>query len=491
MGNVPAKEVGYNNGAGGSSGGGGRSRSNTYLGLQSGLGNGTPRRNTTSNAYPASGILNGGNAGSGSGGSSLDKRSKKTEEKDRLRRKHCLDLIVRFTENVDGGYLAPYGTYKSNLDYNTDIVRALILRRQLAPFYTPLQDFDETWTDQELIVILNQLPLHLIEVAYSNEEEEDDIDNHKIHKLTNFYRRQEQKAKIKVLMETMKQIQKDEETKFVDEKEKKKAGIANGIRLLEISSNSLLLRLYRHATECPICFLYYPENMNISRCCLQPICTECFVQIKRLEPHPPHDDNSGVAPAASAGTDVLPHTLISAPAQCPYCAIPNFGVTYDAPIDVCTGVGGTKPSKYEPPKSLHESDSDDAICSSPNSSPNPPSSPRKQALLVPKTKPRRKSSLAVNGPGVISIDMIRPDWETTLNSARSKLARKAATASAIHASNLILNADDEVASSNGSPGGSRREDDTQLSTIEQRMIEEALRLSILDEEERRAKETKK
>ena len=34
------------------------------------------------------------------------------------------------------------------------------------------------------------------------------------------------------------------------------------------------------------------QHLNISRCCLQPICSECFVQIKRLDPHPPHDDQS-------------------------------------------------------------------------------------------------------------------------------------------------------------------------------------------------------
>lgn len=29
---------------------------------------------------------------------------------------------------------------------------------------------------------------------------------------------------------------------------------------------------------------YYPPLINTSRCCDQPICTECFVQIKRAEP---------------------------------------------------------------------------------------------------------------------------------------------------------------------------------------------------------------
>lgn len=458
MGNVPAKESPPNSG--------GRSRSSTYLGSGGGpfgpnSSSSSARRNTTSSAYQQSGgFLNGiANAN--------DKRLKKTEEKDRLHRKHLLGLIIRYTENVDGGYLAPFGTYKSNLDYNCDIVRGLIMKRRLAPFYTPLQDFDESWTDEELIVILNQLPLHLIETAYSNEEEEDDIDNHKIHKLTNFYRRQEQKAKLKELMLQMKQIQKDEENKYLEVK----SSSSSGQRLIELPSNDLLLRLYRNATECPICFLYYPENMNVSRCCVQPICTECFVQIKRLDAHPPHDEEHNNRNGNNS--EDLPHTLISEPAHCPYCASSEFGVTYEPSLDICTGFGGIKPGKF---RSVDENN-DDAIASS-STSPSPVS-PRKAV------KPRRKSSLAINTPGVISIDMIRPDWEAKLASARNKLARKAATASAIHASNLIMNADED----SYSPSDSRRNvGSSALSNVEQRMIEEALRLSLLDEEERRAKE---
>ncbi|ORX72602.1 hypothetical protein DL89DRAFT_79966 [Linderina pennispora] len=40
-------------------------------------------------------------------------------------------------------------------------------------------------------------------------------------------------------------------------------------------------RLLRRYIECPICFLYYPQNINYTRCCHKPVCTECFVQIKR------------------------------------------------------------------------------------------------------------------------------------------------------------------------------------------------------------------
>ncbi|OBZ85450.1 Protein sip5 [Choanephora cucurbitarum] len=62
--------------------------------------------------------------------------------------------------------------------------------------------------------------------------------------------------------------------------------------------------LYQNAIECPICFLYYPANINFTRCCDQPICTECFVQIKKN----PSDFRRDI--------------------DCPYCMTDSFGVVY-------------------------------------------------------------------------------------------------------------------------------------------------------------------
>ncbi|CUM64551.1 uncharacterized protein PRCAT00002157001 [Priceomyces carsonii] len=451
MGNVPAKESG-------SRGNSYSSSPTTHSDLLAGrLG----RRGISSNVFPTSlGDL---------------KKSKKQEEKDKQRDQHYLNLIVNYTDNVDGGFLAPFGVYKSNLDYDTEIVRELIVNRLIAPFYTPLQDFDDSWTDEELILLLGQQPLHSIEAAFS-EEEEDDVDNHKIHKSSNYYKRQEQKAKLKSLVYRIKDLQKEEESKFLEQKQKLKNGDTDASP--DLPSKDLLLRLYRNASECPICFLYYPPNFNISRCCVQPICTECFVQIKRLDPHPPHDDSSN-----EPGSDELPHSLISEAANCPYCALPNFGVTYDHPKDLNTGVNGIKPSRYSAPfKSIPEGS---ALSSSPESDSGAPH--------VTAKLPRR-TSIAADGPGVITTDMIRPDWEIKLNSARSKLARKAATASAIHASNLIMD-DDECndasrrrsTHNNSSRRRHTHSSSSRINPMEERMIEEALRLSLVDEEERKKK----
>nr|CCA16084.1 conserved hypothetical protein [Albugo laibachii Nc14] len=34
-----------------------------------------------------------------------------------------------------------------------------------------------------------------------------------------------------------------------------------------------------YTEECPICLLYYPKALNVSTCCKQPVCSECFLQL--------------------------------------------------------------------------------------------------------------------------------------------------------------------------------------------------------------------
>lgn len=102
---------------------------------------------------------------------------------------------------------------------------------------------------------------------------------------------------------------------------------------------------------------YYPANINTSRCCDQPICTECFVQIKRAEATATHLVRFFLPCAAEGGggalvwfrgrpgivdTDSTPSQHLSfvrsfggpqesEPACCPFCMEPNFGILYDRP----------------------------------------------------------------------------------------------------------------------------------------------------------------
>lgn len=362
------------------------------------------------------------------------------------------DLIVDHNESVDGGYLAPYGTYTMAQDYSTEIVRRLIIERKLAPFFLPLQDFDESWSDTTLLSQLDELELH---APINNEIEETTIldPNSK-----NYQKHLAARNNAKQLLNRRIVLQNEAQIRFVREK---KLASNNGFHKENIPSTDLLLRLYKTSKECPICFLYYPDCFNYSRCCFQPICSECFVQIKRLDPHPPHDETEG-----GAGSNGIPKDLISEPAICPYCAMPDFGVTYHPLKDVRTGIHGVAPLDYE---------WDTPINANVTASVN-----QKEDTTADPGKKKRRGSLPPDNGGVVTTDYIRPDWERKLNSARIKLARKSAAATAIHASSLLMN--------ETGTGEHREVSPESNADLEQKMIEQALKLSLLEEEERQRRQ---
>lgn len=269
--------------------------------------------------------------------------------------------------------------------------------------------------------------------------------------------------------------------------------------------------LYKDATECPICFLTYPPYLNQTRCCDQPICTECFVQIKRADPHlrEHHPDGQARDPNEGLNPEDPPEMLISEPAACPYCQQPEFGVTYDAPPFrrglVYSAPTSGLPSMTPSQSSLHSP---------------PPMSP------VP-TGRRRGHSLSVNAPNVVTTDRVRPDWKTKLDNARQHQARRAAAATALHTAAFLVNGDNETSRSilrpgrfsrrntgqnaggsgtasterlqdtgggasqaSGTDGQGARPRRSRMEELEDMMLMEAMRLSIASEEERQRKEEK-
>lgn len=410
--------------------------------------------------------LKGAKGSAGGAGSHSGSKRQSTKERQLLKEKQAKGLIVKFDENVDGGFLAPYGIYNLNLDYNVDIVKSLIIKRKLAPFYTPLQDFNDTWTDFELLKIVDSLTLHSLDLSGGVDDEVDDdfeyFDDEDLSNLSKKELKRYQNRKFnKELKDKKIEWQLMEEERFRNAKQNKDSN--------QLFSDDLKLLLYKNMIECPICFLYFPKWLNYSRCCVQPICTECFVQIKRLPPHFPHDHEDE---NAASGNNPDPNDLISEYAMCPYCATPNFGITYQHPSGFKTGINGEPPSSFQfiskledqqptvilEDEELKEFDIQDNYF-------KPDKSARK-----------RRGSLPPNNPDVLTTDFIRPDWEAELQAARSKLQKKNATASAIHTSNLLLGNDT-------SAGNASTSNDT--SQLEQQMIEQALRLSLIDEENRK------
>lgn len=391
-------------------------------------------------------------------------KRKSTKEKEKLREKHARELVVKYNETVDGGYLAPYGCYQfDKLDYDAEVVKTLIIERKLAPFYTPLQEYDDNWTYEELIKIVDGLTLH---ASFEPEPEEfegvplgdlkDDEFDYLIDKSVTKREQRRERSKIYKARLYYKRLQWQDRAneKFLELKlmDREPAHPKNPA----LANNDLKYDLYTNGTECPICFLYFPNPMNISRCCLQPICTECFVQIKRTDPHFPHDE---IDPMEKQKPDEEkdPNLLVSEPANCPYCATPSFGVTYEKPTTRCTGIGGIYPSEFKLPSS---NDQD-----------------------VKKGKQsHRRSSISPDDPSVVTSDTIRPDWEINLNKERLRLARKSANATAIHVSNQLIDFDhpSRNASISSSVGGSPSRRRRTIDDIDEEMIQRAIKLSLQD-----------
>ncbi|KAK3072836.1 SNF1-interacting protein, partial [Coniosporium uncinatum] len=186
--------------------------------------------------------------------------------------------------------------------------------------------------------------------------------------------------------------------------------------------------LYKDASECPICFMYYPPYLNKTRCCDQPICSECFVQIKRPDPHPPehHDADGNPVPISQPNPDDPQSSLdqatqlVSEPAACPFCVQPEFGVTYESPPF-------RRGLTY-----AHQGHQVASAMSAMSSS----SSLASQG--IPNGNRRRTVSLSANSPQVITTDRVRPDWAKKLSDARAHAMRRAAAATALHNAAYVL-----------------------------------------------------
>ncbi|KAF9264852.1 hypothetical protein L218DRAFT_998333 [Marasmius fiardii PR-910] len=334
-------------------------------------------------------------------------------------------------ETVDLGYLVPQGVYTGPRDWNHAIVTQLICQRRLAPFYRPLEEYDESWTDEQILA------------ARKEPSDPDNTDGTR------------------------------NDSPAMPTAGTGSSKLSHGKRTNSLKEPSRLeAAVYRGAVECPICFLYYPSNINYSRCCAQAICTECFVQIKRSEPTTTH--------------------LVSEPAACPYCVQENFGIVYTPP-PWRAGIASDGSSHFW-------SDSPKGSQQSLNTNPSPP------------THKRRQKSYSADSPepAPTLTDHIRPDWEAKLAAVRAAVARRAnrriimrqvgdrlipvgVTSGRVHA----LSSEEAGESSEG--GGSRRSRRRQQNPnnpfeqylgqdLEELMVMEAMRLSLLEHEEQQRKE---
>ncbi|KAI9289783.1 hypothetical protein BC943DRAFT_356729 [Umbelopsis sp. AD052] len=170
------------------------------------------------------------------------------------------------SQEFDQGSLIPTGIYANSVqDYDYPSVRQLILQRRLAPFYEGQQDID-----------CPSQPVSTND-AMSSQSNTLSRTTSKTHTATIISPRS--------ILPTVSKYRHHRKNSLPPPPAAK----------------------YENAVECPICFLFYPANINYTRCCHQPICSECFVHIRQ-----PAD-----SPMATA--------------NCPYCVEPNFGIVYHPP----------------------------------------------------------------------------------------------------------------------------------------------------------------
>ncbi|KAF8491946.1 hypothetical protein JB92DRAFT_1256198 [Gautieria morchelliformis] len=352
-------------------------------------------------------------------------------------------------ETVDFGFLSPQGVYTGPQDWNQQVVGHLIVDRKLAPFYRPLEEYDDSWDDDRILAARKGNP---------NAPPPPPPDLSASASST---------------------------SKFHHHKNANKTG-KETFRPTEAS-------VYRGAVECPICFLYYPSNINRSRCCDQAICTECFVQIKRAEPTTTH--------------------LVSEPASCPYCVQENFGVTYNPPP---WRIGLVKDGQIP-------------------TSPNRPDMPKmNSASTNESTGSKRRKSFSADSTEVVTIgaylsvsafeahtvliDQIRPDWEAKLAAVRAAVTRRANRRIVMRqvgdrlipigvTSGRVMEAADATANAEGGESGSGRrrrrghggQDINQIlgsvglgglggQDLEELMVMEAMRLSLVEHEEQQRRQ---
>jgi hypothetical protein len=338
-------------------------------------------------------------------------------------------------EHVDGGYLVTLGTYVGPEDFSKQIVRQLQIERRLAPFWKGLDDHSDSWTEAQLVAAARGLPVPAADevppdiariISHASSNPDVTVDSLMVP-ITG--RSQSYQADGSASLSTSQPLSPtntSQTSQLLRGRAKTLASLATGIKSsssdltpqeVRLSNDPLVngqpleACLYKDAAECPICFLYYPPYLNRTRCCDQSICSECFVQIKRPDPHPPEHEQPGEPRRPEEEADML----ISEPAACPFCVTPEFGVTYDPP-PFRRGLAYANSNALASPTSAMSSSS---------------------SLQAPVIR-RRATSLSANAPQVVTTDKVRPDWAKKLADARAHALRRSAAATALHNAAYML-----------------------------------------------------
>ncbi|KAI1861996.1 uncharacterized protein JN550_010627 [Neoarthrinium moseri] len=458
-------------------------------------------------------------------------------------------------EHVDGGFLVTVGVYTASEDFSKPIVRQLQIERRIAPFWRGLDDFKDDWAEHQIIAAArgldippaDEVPENLVPQPRPAESPSTSLQN--LSSLTvPMGPRTLSAASDKAgpgsnpasslpspTSPTPSRMSKPHKAIAAALSISSRNGSQQDIAPREVNlahdpfvnGQPLEVFLYKDGDECPICCLYYPRYLNKTRCCDQFICSECFVQIKRPDPHLPehHGDQSNELENPQNSEEQQGELIMEA-ACCPYCTQTDFGITYEPP-PFRRGLTYS----YNPPGlgSMGTAMSSSSSLSS-------GLSPTSATTPVPNSNRRRATSVSANDPSVITTDRIRPDWVTKLTAARAQQRRRAAAADALHHAAFVMGNNNDSSRSlfgrssrfsrrqTGATGSESPGSTSNLGTgnqapdspvggpelgnrsssartgpsreridaahLESMMMAEAIRLSLADEEERRKKAEK-
>ncbi|KAL8840501.1 MAG: hypothetical protein Q9176_003827 [Flavoplaca citrina] len=372
-------------------------------------------------------------------------------EKERAARKRERERSMR-DEHVDGGYLVTQGVYTGIEDFDKAIVRQLMIERRIAPFWRGLNDFNDSWTENQLIAAARGLPIPAPDAIPKDED---------TGPFAGAEQESESRGKTpaheKLLMvpitsrsrsygsdsSSLPYPEPTASSSLFRGRSKTLASLTTSksneditpaeIQLPRdpyINSQRIEVFLYKETFECSICFIYYPRYGNKTRCCDQWICSECFVQIKRPDPHPPEhtDPSAPPPPPANPEEGGEEGELVSEPATCPFCKQSEFGITYEPPPFRRGLSYVNQPSSQQLGRATSAMSSSSSLSSAPGGgqlSPNP-------------FARRRTTSIAAADTSVITTDRVRPDWYHKLMTARGHAKRRSAAASALHTAAYML-----------------------------------------------------
>ncbi|KAF9121295.1 SNF1-interacting protein [Mortierella sp. 14UC] len=354
------------------------------------------------------------------------------------------------SDHVDGGTLLPNGIYSTPQDYDFRIVQRLIHQRRLAPFYKGLEDWDDSEDALEERAAAASAAGATASTTTAMPQQQQ--------------QQQQQQPSRGHTHSNSRSSSSHGHTRGNSSSQHPTTANQGYAERSMADSEREMRRLYQGAIECPICFLYYPRNINRTRCCDKPMCTECFVQLKRLE---------------SAPTE--------SPA-CPYCVEPHFGVIY-SPALLPGGLSSGSPIPGHMAATMTSSPSSSSLDRGADS----------QSSSSPST---RRRSTSHKSPEVVAADDLRPDWNRRILAAvqRQPGSRRASTSSSVSNSTFALGRRLAVGRQGSS---SRRSNSTAAAQeyngylsamrnmgtdLEELMIMEAMRQSLQDEEERLARE---